>query len=239
VLIISDLDPEGHVRATTVLDNLIAAGDLPPTLGLFVTPGLRIGHSHVTDRRDMSEGLASLGWSGQADQRQRSFEYDSLTDLLPRFLLEDLLPVIEKEYRISPRGADRAVVGMSSGGIGAFNCAWHFPECFGRVISMCGSFTNIRGGHNYPWIVRNTVPAKPIHKVWLQSGENDLNNAHGSWPLANQELSLALEWAGYSHQLHIGKGTHSIRHGGTVFPDTCRWIWTDDDARGASAQPCL
>ena len=98
-----------------VLDNLIAAGDLPPTIGVFVTPGLRAGHSDVTDPpADIPEGLASLGWSGQADQRQRSFEYDSLTDLLPRFLLEDLLPVVEAEFHVSARGADRAVVGMSS-----------------------------------------------------------------------------------------------------------------------------
>ena len=47
-----------------------------------------------------------------------------------------------------------------------------------------GSFTNIRGGHNYPWLVRNTA-RKPI-TVYLSDGRNDLNNQHGSWLLANQ-----------------------------------------------------
>ena len=231
----TDLDPEGQVRVGTVFDNLIASGDLKPTIGVFVTPGLRIGHPEVTDAPDdVAPSLLELGWSGRADQRQRSFEYDSLDDLLPRFFLEDILPIVEAEYNVSPLATDRAICGMSSGGIGAFNCAWHFPERFSRVVSHCGSFTNIRGGHNYPWIVRNTVPAKPIRRVWLQSGENDLNTAHGSWPLANQQMALALQWAGYSHQFHLGKGVHSRRHGGMLFPDTLRWVWSDEDGAAAA-----
>ena len=50
------------------------------------------------------------------------------------------------------------------------------PRGFNRVISHVGSFTNIRGGHNFPWLIRNT-PRKPI-QVFLQSDKNDLNNQH-------------------------------------------------------------
>ncbi|MDB2510316.1 hypothetical protein N9X32_07320, partial [Pseudomonadales bacterium] len=40
-----------------------------------------------------------------------------------------------------------------------------------NVLSHCGSFTNIWGGHNFPYLVR-TTPRKPL-KVFLQSGAND------------------------------------------------------------------
>jgi hypothetical protein len=103
------------------------------------------------------------------------------------FLLDDLLPLVEREYNISPDPDHRCCIGASSGGIAAMNTAWYTagePRGFNRVISHVGSFTNIRGGHNFPWLIRNT-PRKPI-RVFLQDGSNDLNNQHGSWPLANQ-----------------------------------------------------
>ena len=91
------------------------------------------------------------------------------------------------------------------------------------MISWIGSFTNIRGGHNYPWLVRNSA-RKPI-KVFLQDGSNDLNNQHGSWPLANQEMYAALTYAGYDAKLAWGEGNHSGTHGASVLPDTLRWLW--------------
>ena len=65
------------------------------------------------------------------------------------------------------------------------------------------SFTNIRGGHNYPAIIRHT-PRKPLAKVYLQSGEYDIDNVHGSWPLANKEMFAALAFAGYDVKLEFG-----------------------------------
>jgi enterochelin esterase family protein len=93
------------------------------------------------------------------------------------------------------------------------------------VISHCGSFANIRGGHNFPWLVRNTK-RKPI-KVFLQSGSNDLNNDHGSWALSNQSMAMALDYAGYEHRFEFGEGGHSNVHGGSIFPDTLRWLFSD------------
>ena len=95
------------------------------------------------------------------------------------------------------------------------------------------SFTNIRGGHNYPAIIRHT-PRKALAKVYLQSGEYDIDNVHGSWPLANKEMFAALAFAGYDAKLEFGEGTHSVAHGGAVLPDTLRWLWADNGENGAS-----
>jgi len=196
------------VRATRVLDNLIAAGELDALVGVFVMPGARRNAEGERERRD-----------------QRSVEYDSMTDDYARFLAEDVLPLAEntvgRPFASDP--ARRAICGISSGGICAFNAAWHRPEVFGRVISHCGSFTAIRGGHNFPYLVRST-PGKPL-RVFLQSGAKDADIIFGSWPLANQAMAAALEFAGYDYRFEFGTGGHNLRHGGALFADALRWLF--------------
>ena len=201
------LDRNGPVRATRVLDNLIAAGELDPLVGVFVMPGAREGTGAERARRD-----------------QRSIEYDSLTEDYSRFLAEEALPLAEETVgrSFAEDPAMRAICGISSGGICAFNAAWHRPDLFGRVISHCGSFTAIRGGHNFPYLVRST-PRKPL-RVFLQSGTGDADIILGSWPLANQAMAAALEFAGYDYRFEFGTGGHNLRHGGAIFADTLRWL---------------
>jgi enterochelin esterase family protein len=184
------------------------------TIGIFINPG-----------------AFPAAQPGQKDRSNRSFEYDSLGNRYAQFLLEEILPEVRKEYQISENPADIALCGNSSGGICAFTAAWEHPERFGKVISHIGSFTNIRGGHVYPALVRETKDKpKPI-RVFLQDGSNDLDNLHGNWPLANQEMAAALKFAGYDHQFILGDGGHSGKHGGSIFPDTLRWIWRDHPRR--------
>jgi hypothetical protein len=109
------------------------------------------------------------------------------------------------------------------GGVGAFVAAWFRPDLFGCVATHCGTYVNIRGGHNLPWVVRNT-PRKPL-RVFLQSGENDLRNNHGSWPLANWEMAEALTYADYGSTFVFGKGGHSLTHGGRILGETLQWLF--------------
>jgi enterochelin esterase family protein len=194
----------------TVFDNLIAKGDMPVTVGIFIQPGIR------------ADGRAN-----------RSFEYDTLSDQYARFLLEEILPEVEKTVKLRHDAASRAISGASSGGICAFTVAWERPNEFSKVLSWIGSFTNIangktmrEGGHNYEALVRKTFPRKPI-RVFLQDGENDLDNANGNWPLANQTLAKSLSYAGYDYRFEYGHGFHSNRHGRAMLPDSLRWLWRD------------
>jgi len=194
----------------TVFDNLIAKGDIPVTVGIFINPGIR------------ADGGAN-----------RSFEYDTLSDQYARFLLEEILPEVENTVKLRHDAASRAISGASSGGICAFTVAWERPNEFSKVLSWVGSFTNIaagktlrEGGHNYEALVRKTIPRKPI-RVFLQDGENDLDNANGNWPLANQTLAKSLAFAGYDYKFEFGHGFHSNRHGRAILPDSLRWLWRD------------
>lgn len=201
------LDSEVNVPA--VLDNLIHKGDIPIIIAVFVNPG------------NKGPGLPIYGGTDN-----RSIEYDSLGNLYARFLIEELIPEIEKDYVITSNPEGRAICGISSGGICAFTVAWERPDIFRKVISHCGSFTNIRGGHNYPSIVRRRMSTKPL-RIFLQTGENDLNIVFGNWTIANQAMSSALKYKGYDHQFIIGKGGHTLKHGASILPDTMRWLWRD------------
>jgi enterochelin esterase family protein len=202
----------------TVFDNLIAKGDMPVTVGVFIQPGVFEG--------------------GRAN---RSFEYDTLSDQYARFLLEEILPEVEKTVKLRRDAASRAIGGASSGGICAFTVAWERPNEFSKVVSWIGSFTNIasgktlrEGGHNYEAMVRKT-PKKPI-RVFLQDGANDLDNNHGNWPLANLTLAKSLAYAKYDYRFEYGNGFHSHRHGRAILPDTLRWLWRDYPKTAAGSQ---
>jgi enterochelin esterase-like enzyme len=193
----------------TVFDNLIARGDIPVVVGIFIQPGV------------FKDGRAN-----------RSFEYDTLSDQYARFLLEEIFPEVEKTVKLRHDAASRAIAGASSGGICAFTVAWERPSEFSKVVSWIGSFTNIasgktvrEGGHNYEALIRKTPP-KPI-RVFLQDGENDLDNANGNWPLANQTLAKSLSFAKYDYRFEFGHGFHSNRHGRAILPETLRWLWRD------------
>jgi len=196
------------VKTPTVFDNLIAKKEMPVTIGVFINPGK----------------LSSSATSQEARQ-QRSVEYDTLSDAYARFLLEEILPEVEKKYAITKDPSGRAICGMSSGGICAFTVAWQRPDSFSKVVSHCGSFTNIRGGNAYPSLIR-TTEKKPI-RVFLQSGEKDNDNERGNWPIANQDMASSLKFRKYDYQFVFGEGGHTLKHGGSILPETLRWLWRD------------
>jgi enterochelin esterase family protein len=132
-----------------------------------------------------------------------------------------------KTYNIDPNPEMHAIMGASSGGIAAFTVAWEKPDAFRKVISHIGSFTNIRGGYVYPALIRGTKENPKPLRVFLQDGSNDLDNLHGNWPLSNQDMAAALKFAGYDYQFVLGDGGHSGKHGGSIFPETLRWLWRD------------
>lgn len=199
---------DGRWRVPVVLDNLIARGEMPVTIGLFVDPGI----------------LPARSAEGQG-RYNRSFEYDGLGDRYARFLIEELLPQIAKTHAISPDPNLRAIGGSSSGGICAFTAAWNRPDAFRRVLSFIGSYTGLRGGDGYATLIRKTEP-KPI-RVFLQDGSRDLDIYSGNWWIGNQGLARALDYAGYDVRFVEGDRGHDAIHGSAVLPDALRWLWRD------------
>ena len=203
-------------NAPIVMDNLIYLKEMPVTIGIFVQPG-------IIPSKDTSKALSRFN---------RSLEYDGLGNAYVRFLLEELLPAVEKQHtrdgraiRLSQSGNDRAIGGSSSGAVCAFTAAWEMPGEFSKVFSAIGTYVGMRGADRYPALIRKTEP-KPI-RIFLQDGSNDLNIYAGDWWMANQTMERALMYSGYAVNHVWGEGKHNGQQGTAVFPEAMRWLWKD------------
>lgn len=197
------------ISTVPVLDNLIHKGDIPVMIGIFVNPGHYPGKpipDYIPDQ-------------------PRQIEYDTQSDRYVSCLLDEIIPRVMQQYAITDAPDLHAICGFSSGGMAAWTAAWERPDAFRKVISFIGSFNDIHGGHNSPYLVRKTPP-KPI-RVFLQSGSNDHNLEFGDWALANQTMASALAFAGYDYKFVYGNGGHDLKHANAIFPDVLRWIWRE------------
>ena len=228
------LDGLGALEST-VLDNLIAKQAVPVIIAVGIVPGTIWKDPAGTPHRS-------------ALRFNRSYEFDSMNDHFPDYVLDELLPVVEKlktrdgrPIRISRDANDHAATGGSTGGIGSFTLAWRRPDQFTRVYSVIGTFVSMRGGNEYPALIRKTDP-KPI-RIFLEDGSADAwNPLFGSWFDANSNMESALTFAGYDVAHAWGTHGHDGRPGQMIFPDVMRWLWRDYPApvkRGVSDNSTL
>lgn len=201
LMVFQDGDAYKREHVGTVVENLIADGAMPVTILALLNPGVNDDGS-----------------------RNRSVEYDTLSDRYATFLADEVIPRLESEFNLRDDPSFRAIGGASSGGICAFTVAWERPDLFGRVCSHIGSFTNIRGGGAYPEIVRDSE-RKPIVKVVLHDGRNDLINRFGNWWEANIRMHESLTEAGYEVEFVTDDSYHGYQAAGRVLPETLRLTW--------------
>ncbi|HEY3741583.1 MAG TPA: alpha/beta hydrolase-fold protein [Bryobacteraceae bacterium] len=200
-----------RLRLFTVTENLIAQHLMPPVVYVMIAPGF-VGK-----------------------QAMRAVEYDTVSDKYPRFVMEEVLPVVERTYKLRSDGYSRAIGGESSGAICSFNAAWFYPEKFARVHSTIGSYTSIKwhvpensdGGNAYPFKVRKE-PKRNI-RIWMSDGRDDLENTHGSWPLQNIQLANSLKMQGYDYHFRFGTATHNSAQAALDLPESLAWLWRDYD----------
>jgi enterochelin esterase family protein len=206
----------GDVQGHNVLDNLIYRREIPVMIGVFINAGRRPDQPEPTPR-DWGDRTAN-----------RAEEYNEPNDRYARVIVDELLPVLKKDYNISSDPEMRGIMGSSSGAIAAFRVAWFRPNEFRKVISFVGSFVNLRGGHVFPEMVAE-AEKKPI-RVFFQDGRND-NRRPGSpnndWFVQNVRLKDALEKKGYEVNYAWGIGNHGQKQGGAIFPEMMRWLWRD------------
>ena len=203
-------------NAPTVFDNLINQKEMPVTIGIFINPGI----------------VKAANTATALDRYNRSFEYDGLGDAYARFILNEILPEVEKiktsdgrAIHLSKNGNDRAIGGASSGAVCAFTAAWEKPTEFSRVFSAIGTYIGLRGAERYPTLIRKYEP-KPL-RIFLQDGANDLNIYAGDWWKANETMERAFTFSGYDVQHIWGEGQHNGKQGTAVFPEAMRWLWKD------------
>jgi len=213
----------GAWRLDLVFDNLIHKKEMPVMIGVFIDP---------TDN-DGPENLE---------------EYANLDGKYAKFVIDEVMGVVGKQYKITADPEGHGTSGFSYGGVCAFTMAWERPDYFRKVVTCFGSFmardpqaaaqgepTSRSAGEIYPALIRKE-PIKPL-KLYFQDGPYDTNNQNGSAFLGNQQMVAALEWANqnadatkaagprYQVEHAWGNGGHTANHGGSIYPDIMRWLW--------------
>ncbi len=208
-----------RMRLLTVTENLVHQKLIPPVVHVMIAPG------HSPDGKAM-----------------RSIEYDTMSDRYAKFLMEEVLPEVEKTYKLRPDAYSRAIAGESSGGICAFNVAWLMPDRFSRVHSAVGSFTSIQwhpeekldGGNLFPFMVRKQ-PKRNI-RIWMSDGSDDLENTHGSWPMQNIQMANSLKLRGYDFHFRFGTAAHGAPQASLDLPESLTWLWRGYDPAKTSQE---
>ena len=212
---------KGDIRAQNVMDNLIHRRELPVMIGVFINPG----------KTPQQPEPNPMNW-GDKDTN-RPTEYNTPNDKYAKVICDELMPVLHKEYNISKNPDHHGIGGASSGAIAAWSVAWERPDQFRKVLSIVGSFVNLRGGHVYPERVL-AAEKKPI-RAFFQDGRNDNrgNNKGGKydpnrdWFYQNVRLVEALTKKGYEVNYAWGIGLHGQKQGGAIMPEMMRWLWRD------------
>lgn len=204
------IDDAKPMKVPQVIERLISSEKIPPTICVFINPGSVTTKTKPEHHPDT----------------QRSIEYDSVNDQYARFLINELLPEALEGLNVSQDPRKRAAVGFSSGGICAWTLAWLRPDLFGNVLSHCGSFVDIRGGGQYPYLIRNEYP-KPI-RIFFQSGSKDLDTKYGNWALGNKQMESALKFKGYDYRFEFGSDGHNLVHGAELLESSFIWLFKNN-----------
>ncbi|HEX2880205.1 MAG TPA: alpha/beta hydrolase-fold protein [Polyangiaceae bacterium] len=190
-----------NFRVPSVFDTLIAAGDMPVTIGIFINPG-----------------------------EDRSFEYDSTTPKYADFLINELIPALEVTYDFVDDPNGWGIGGHSSGGSCAFTAGWNYPDKFRKIMTHSGSFIQLAddpdpGADDYRNVILTTMPIKPL-RVTMSAGINDLECCGDTWRNANDETAMSLETAGYHYRYMQNGGSHDVGPWGTYdIANALRWLW--------------
>ena len=197
---------DAKINAPTVMDNLIASGDMPVTIGVFINPG-EPGSGH---------------YDGQ-EQPIRSQQYDTNSPVYSSFLIDEVIPaIVTKDYAIVTDPDGWSTSGHSSGGIAAFTTGWYHPEKFHKLLTLDASFPNTQNYMGMSLISSiSSSDVKPL-RVFLMSGPNDL----GGWQSANTAAATALANKGYHYQFLTEDSMHYPPLAAQQdFPTVMRWMW--------------
>jgi enterochelin esterase family protein len=203
-----------------ILDNLIHQKRIPPIILIQMANG-----------------------GGDAQGHQRGREYDNMSSLFADYIEAEVLPRVEKNYKVKltkdPEG--RAAMGSSSGGSAALIMAWFRTDLYRRVLTTSGTFVNQAwpfdpkfpdGAWGFHKTIISKSEKKPI-RLFISVGDRDLlnpnvmrDNMH-DWVKANNEMAKVLKAKGYEYQYFYCRGSgHGIGNAKAQFlPHAIEWVW--------------
>jgi enterochelin esterase-like enzyme len=139
-------------QANFVFDNLIAEGKVKPMI--VVMP---LGYG---DMKFVTSGMSMWRDDAAIDRNLSLFRQALLTEVLPR---------VESEYQVSKKSDDRAIAGLSMGGLESLTIGLTHPEQFGWV----GGFSSALGHHDEERLATLSRKSANPHLLWIACGTED------------------------------------------------------------------
>lgn len=160
-----------------------------------------------------------------------------------RFVSQEVVPYVQAHYRVKREAAHTAVLGASLGGLSAFDLAWNYPDLFGIVGVMSGSFwwrassteTAIDAGRRIAHSLVRRGPKRPGLRFWFQAATQDeLDDRDQNGVIDaiqdTQELMALLADLGYRPEkdmvyVEVAGGRHNYGTWAAVLPHFLRWAF--------------
>jgi enterochelin esterase-like enzyme len=192
-------------RANNILDNAIAEGKAKPMV--VVMP---LGHAIQSfwagpAKHAVDPVAAALAGKPLDDIITAMMAGDGQGGLSPvtRDIVEDVLPMVEREYKVSKRPDDRAIAGLSMGGGQSINIAFSRPELFRYVVLMSPA-ASANVATIYPKFLGNPAAAnKQFKLLWVGVGKDDGLTGPG-----DRAFSETLKKHGITHTFELTDGRH-------------------------------
>lgn len=192
-------------RANNIIDNLIAEGKAQPMV-VVMPLGHAIQSFWTGPAKGVADPLASQMASGNLNDIIRALmSGDGKGGLSPvaRDILDDVVPMVERDFKVSRRPDARAIAGLSMGGGQAVNIAFNRPDMFRYLVLMSPA---VVGGAEqiYPGIFGMPGNVNGQFKLlWLGVGKDDTLTGPG-----DHAFAASLKQAGINHTFEVTEGRH-------------------------------
>lgn len=192
-------------RANNILDNLIAEGRARPMV-VVMPLGHPIQSFWTGPAKALDDPLTALPAGGSLDDLIRGLMAgDGKGGLSPVALdiVDDVVPMVERDFKVSRRPDFRAIAGLSMGGGQAVNIAFNRPDMFRYLVLMSPA---VVGGAEplYPGIFGMPGNVNGQFKLfWIGVGKDDTLTGPG-----DHAFSASLKQAGINHTFEVTDGRH-------------------------------
>jgi len=185
-----------RIPTPRILDNLYADHKIGPTVAVFVDNG-----------------------GGAARSVDLYF-----SDAFVKFLTDDLLPWVERQYKFKADPLRTVLGGDSLGGLAAAYAALRRPDVFGKVLSQSGAFQVEKKGADSDepeWLARQFAQAEKSNVFFcLDVGQMEDRRGGGTTLLAaNRHLRDILMAKGYRTHYFEVYGDHDPVHWRRTLPE--------------------
>jgi enterochelin esterase family protein len=175
-------------RANYIMDNLIAEGKSKPMIIVnplgYARQGVGLGPEQPAAPQQAGPGGAVGG------------------GLIGKDLIEDVIPFVEKTFRVLPGADRRALGGLSMGGGQTAAIGFAHPDLFHSLVIMSAGSNN--ADTNYPEFFKDAAATnKQLKLLWMGIGKDDTLVGASA-----KALDALLTAKGIKHTFVVGEGRH-------------------------------